>query len=430
MEIKTILKKLPDQPGIYLYYNAQGELVYVGKATSLKDRVRSYFARPGSSRPIEQMLHLVTDIKWQTTDSVLEAVILEAVYIKKYLPVYNVMGKDNKSWNYITVSTDVYPVVDTLRQHDLVRLQQRTGKTVPPQFAEIFGPYPGLNMREALKILRRLFWFSTCQTIKHSKKNPAGRPCFYYQIGQCLGVCTGEITPAAYKRRVIRPFMMFLRGNKQALIKEIEANMKRAAKAEKFEEASRLRDQLKSLLRIHDVALLNKDFFAYPEAAAPGVNDLVVTRIEGYDISNLGASGKVASMVVFDPTGPMKSEYRKFHIKTVVGQSDVDSLDEVIRRRLRHTEWSMPEVFLIDGGPPQVNRVVSVLQSLGVNIPVVGIAKGPERKRNDFFLGNKDRAFVRWVSEHQELLIRVRDEAHRFAITFQRTTRKLPKPRG
>ena len=150
MEIKDILKKLPDQPGVYLYYNAQGELVYVGKATSLKDRVRSYFARPSNSRPIEQMLHLVTDIKWKTTDSVLEAVILESVYIKKYLPVYNVLGKDNKSWNYLTISRDPYPVVETLRQHDLARLQQRTGQDVPPQFAEIFGPYPGLNMKEAL----------------------------------------------------------------------------------------------------------------------------------------------------------------------------------------------------------------------------------------------------------------------------------------
>lgn len=427
MEIKEILKKLPDQPGVYLYYNAQGELVYVGKATSLKDRVRSYFARPGTSRPIEQMLHLVTDIKWKTTDSVLEAVILESVYIKKYLPVYNVIGKDNKSWNYITISNDEYPVVATLRQHDLVRLQQRTGKSVPPEFTEIFGPYPGLNMAAALKILRRLFWFSTCQKIKHTKKNPAGRPCFYYQIGECLGVCTGEISAEEYKRRVIRPLTMFLRGNKQALIKDIEKNMKRASKQENYEEAGRLRDQLKALLRIHDVALLSKDFFAYPEVPAPGTNDLRVTRIEGYDISNLGASGKVASMVVFDNAGPIKSEYRKFHIKTVSGQSDVDSLDEVIRRRLRHGDWSMPEVFLIDGGPPQVNRVVSILQSLGVSVPVVGIAKGPERKRNDFFLGNKDRAFVRWVSEHQELLIRVRDEAHRFAITFQRSTRKLKK---
>lgn len=426
MEIKETLKKLPDQPGVYLYYSASKELIYVGKATSLKNRVKSYFIGKRTSRPIEQMMYQVVDIKWEVTDSVLEAVILESVYIKKYLPRYNVLGKDNKSWNYLTISKDIYPVVDTLRQHDLAQLQQRTGESVPPQFVEIFGPYPGLNMRETMKILRRLFWFSSCQKTKRGKKDVPGKPCFYYQIGECLGVCTGEITPAEYTQRVIKPLVLFLRGNKKVLLREIEKQMSRASRQENFEEARRLRDQLKALLRIHDVALLNKDFFVDPDVSVPGANgELIVSRIEGYDISNLGASGKVASMVVFNGAGPMKSQYRKFHIKEVIGQSDVDSLDEVIRRRVRHSEWPLPQVFLIDGGAPQVNRVVRVLRDLQVIVPVVGIAKGPERKRNDFFLGSKEKSFVLWVSTHQPLLIAVRDEAHRFAITFQRSTRKL-----
>lgn len=426
MKLTEILKKLPDQPGVYLYYSATKELIYVGKATSLKNRVKSYFVGKRTARPIEQMMHQVVDIKWQVTDSVLEAVILESVYIKKYLPRYNVLGKDSKSWNYLTISNDTYPVVETLRQHDLVQLQQRTGKALPPQFEEIFGPYPGLNMRETLKILRRLFWFSTCQKNKRNKKDVAGKPCFYYQIGECLGVCTGEIIPAEYQTRVIKPLTLFLRGNKKAVIKEIELQMKRAAKQEDFEEARRLRDQLKALLRIHDVALLNKDFFTDPDLSVPGANgELIVTKIEGYDISNLGASGKVASLVVFDSSGPIKSQYRKFHIKEVIGQSDVDSLDEVIRRRVRHPELPLPEVFLIDGGAPQVNRVVRVLRDLQIIVPVVGIAKGPERKRNDFYLGSKEKSFIKWVNTHQSLLVAVRDEAHRFAITFQRSTRKL-----
>lgn len=426
MNLSETLKKLPDQPGVYLYYSGTKELIYVGKATSLKSRVKSYFNGTRTSRPIEQMMHQVVEIKWEVTDSVLEAVILESVYIKKYLPRYNVLGKDNKSWNYVTISNDTYPVVETLRQHDLAQLQQRTGASVPPQFAEIFGPYPGMNMRETMKILRRLFWFSSCQKNKRGKKDAPGKPCFYYQIGECLGVCTGEITPAEYRARVIKPLVLFLRGNKKAVIKTIESQMKQAARREQFEEARRLRDQMKALLRIHDIALLNKDFFVDPDLSVPGANgELMVNRIEGYDISNLGAGGKVASMVVFNGSGPMKSQYRKFHIKEVIGQSDVDSLDEVIRRRVRHPEWSFPQVFLIDGGAPQVNRVVRVLHDLGVGVPVVGIAKGPERKRNDFFLGSKEKSFVRWVSAHQPLLIAVRDEAHRFAITFQRSTRKL-----
>jgi len=150
-----------------------------------------------------------------------------------------------------------------------------------------------------------------------------------------------------------------------------------------------------------------------------------VQRIEGYDISNLGSTGKVGSMVVFNNREALKSEYRKFKIKTVVGQSDVDSLKEVLERRLKHTEWQYPDIFLIDGGKPQVNAAMQILKKNKINIPLVGIAKGPERKRNDFIFGVKDREFIKFVNENQDLLIRVRDEAHRFAITFQRSLRRL-----
>jgi excinuclease ABC subunit C len=149
--------------------------------------------------------------------------------------------------------------------------------------------------------------------------------------------------------------------------------------------------------------------------------------VEGYDISNLGATDKVGSMVVFNKAGPVKSQYRKFTIKTVEGQSDVDCLAEVLERRLNHIEWLLPRVFLIDGGRPQVNKVSEVLKRRGVGIPVIGIAKGSERKRNDIILGDKDPEVIAWVSTHKLLLIKVRDEAHRFAITFNRSKRKLSK---
>ena len=416
MDSKNILNKLPDTPGIYLYYNAAGELVYVGKATSLKNRVRSYFIGKKTVRPIEQMLHEVADIKWKMTNSVLEAVILEAVYIKNHHPKYNVLGKDNKSWNYITISNHSYPIVGTLRQHELEQNK--------PEFRALFGPYPGLNTREVMKILRRLFYFSTCQK---EKKKSTGKPCFYYQLGQCLGVCTGEITPREYTKKVIKPLVLFLEGKKQTVMRTIERDMKLASKNQEYEEAARLRNQLHALDKIQDVALINKDFFAFDFADRKiSVNDPFSNpRIEGYDISNLGATGKVGSMVVFNKMGPLKSQYRKFKIRTVVGQSDVDSLDEMIRRRLRHAEWPFPTIFLIDGGAPQVNRVVKILKELKIAIPVVGIAKGPERKRNDFYLGNKSRVVVQWVSKNQALLIKVRDEAHRFAITYQRSLRRL-----
>jgi len=275
-----------------------------------------------------------------------------------------------------------------------------------------FGPFPGLKTKETLRLLQNLFFISTCAP---SQK----RPCLYYQMGQCLGVCTGEISGREYRSRVIQPLIKFLSGRKKMVLMDLEKKMKQASKEENFEEAARLRDQLSSLQKIQDMALLNKDF----------VIDKIREqekgkRIEGYDISNLGASGKVGSMVVFDLNGPIKSEYKKFNIKTVVGQSDVDCLKEVLTRRLLHADWPLPDVFLVDGGLPQVNAAKAVLRDAKVELPIIGIAKGPKRKRNDFFVvGGKD--IGEWVEKNQELLIRVRDESHRFAINFQRQKRKL-----
>lgn len=408
--IKDKIKNLPNSPGIYLFYVGK-KLVYVGKATSLKSRVRSYFS--GSKkleRPIEQMIHLVSSIKHIKTDSVLEAVLLEGAYIKKYRPKYNILWRDDKSWNYVVISKDDFPKVSTLRQHEFKQLSSAQKSKM---FAYVFGPYPGLKTKEAMKILFRLFYISSC-------KPNTGKQCLYYQMGQCLGVCTGEISSKEYKKRVIKPLILFLKGNKKMLIKNLQKEMKLYSGKSDFEEAARIRDQIKSLKRIQDVTLINKSFL---EEAFE--RDSV--RIEGYDISNLGTTDKVGSMVVFDESGPVKKEYRKFNIKTVEGQSDVDCLEEVIRRRLKHNEWAMPNVFLIDGGKPQVNRVAKVLKGLHISIPVVGIAKGAKRDKNEFIIPTASKNFIKWVESNRELLIKTRDEAHRFAISFNRSKRKIKR---
>jgi excinuclease ABC subunit C len=243
-------------------------------------------------------------------------------------------------------------------------------------------------------------------------------------MGKCLGVCTKEITPELYKEKVINPLKMFLRGHKKRLVKQIEKDMLIAAKEEQFEEAARLRDQLKQLQKIQDMTLINQSFFDYNIGAR--TNEIV--KVEAYDISNLGATGKVGSMVVSMYGEPDKSQYRKFKIRGVDGQSDVDCMEEVIRRRLKHHEWRFPELFLIDGGKPQVNRVQKIFDELDINIPIVGIAKGPDRKKDEFTFSNKrTRDLTKWIQSHQEELIKLRDEAHRFAITYQRKLRKLKK---
>ncbi len=423
----------PDISGIYLFYNNEKELIYVGKATSLKNRVQSYFRIQRATRPIESMMHEVVSIDYKTTDSVLEAVILEAQYIKTYVPKYNVLGKDNRSWNYFWITKDLYPKVKTFRQHEyqIAKKDKNFDET-------LFGPYPGLNTTAALKILRSLFRFSSCTPPMQENFSP--RPCFYYQIDQCLGVCLGKISPAEYKRKVIEPLILFLKGKKKILIQQLERKMQRASKEENFEEASRLRDQLKSLSKIQDINLINRDMVEVEQAQLSKQNQshFFVDRIEGYDISNLGITGKVGSMVVFDSVQPVKSQYRRFKIRTVEGQSDVDCLEEILQRRFGHTEWPLPQVVLIDGGLPQVNRAERVLEQMGVLLPLVGIAKGRDRKKNQFIfpvswgkgLGTEKNGlsrsdFVLWVNENKQLLIQVRDEAHRFAIAYQRSTRKL-----
>ncbi len=446
---------LPDEPGVYLFYNKRREIVYVGKATSLKNRVRSYFAPQGSARPIEWLFHEVVDLKTEKTASVLEAIILESIYIKKFQPVYNVIGKDDKSWNYLVMSNEMYPTLRAIREHDLEGKyrSEAIGFTREPSdrltgamkkdFLYLFGPFPGLNAKATMQILRRLFYFSTCQQRRSGKKNSVhtrslhrgwhGRgPCFYYQIKQCLGVCTGEITPKEYQQKVIRPLVLFLKGKKMSVIRTLEKEMKVAVRREDFEEAARVRDQLSHLERIEDVALMNASFFS--DQSASGGSGGRMKKIEGYDISNLGSTGAVGSMAVFVFGEPDKSQYRRFRIKTVVGQSDVDCLEEVIRRRLRHADWPLPNLFLIDGGKPQVNRIQKVFKECSVHIPIVGIAKGPERKRNDILIANdssfgsndaNNRIMIRWIQNNQNLLIRVRDEAHRFALVYQRKTRQL-----
>ena len=448
-KIKKQFVKIPDAPGIYLFYNSKKQLLYVGKATSLKNRVKSYFSGQRTTRPIEEMIHEVVDIKWKETDSVLEAIILEGEYIKNKKPKYNVLWKDDKSWNYIVITKDDYPRIETLRSHDYVRttppgageLYEHTNfDTVGKKYKYVFGPYPGLNARATMKILRRLFFISTC--------NPnQKRPCLYYEMKQCLGVCTGDITAKEYRQKVIRPLATFLGGRKKQLIKSLEIKMRKASREENFEEAGRLRNQIGRLQHIHDIALLNKEFIGNKIGNWKlEIGNYEPRRIEGYDISNLGESGKVGSMVTFVNGEPDKNLYRRFKIKTVKGQSDVDCLEEVLQRRLKHDEWFLPDLFLVDGGKPQVNRAKKVLLSYNVEVPLVGIAKGPSRKKNEFVFANDytnddanytnndgasdtntkfSRELVKWVNNNQSLLIQVRDEAHRFAIAYQRKLRRL-----
>jgi excinuclease ABC subunit C len=415
--------KLPDEPGVYLMKNAAGEVIYVGKATSLKRRVSSYFQGDRTDDRGERIAQMVGDI-WSidyiVKPTVIEALILEANLIKHYFPPYNIKDKDNKSFLYLVITKEDFPKPLLVRGTDL-------GDDAVKQFKAVFGPYTSPRaLRAALDLIRRAFPWSTCDSPKPQRpatspqrRNP--KPCFYYHLRQCPGVCIGAISKKDYGK-IIRDLIKFFEGKKDGILTSYKRQMKAAAKAKRFEEAAELRNKIFFLEHIQDIAILKRedaDIDKIREGEAP-VN--VFGRIEGYDISNISGTSSVSSMVVFEDGAPAKAEYRKFRIKTVAGSNDVASIKETLMRRFRNP-WRKPDLILIDGGLPQVNAALEVTRHLSLGIPVVGLAKGPDRKKDDLICNHNHVDICRVCERHKDLLVKVRDEAHRFAIKFHRQVR-------
>jgi len=407
MNSRTLYGHLSDTPGVYLMKGAQGEILYVGKAANLKRRVSSYFTRPHDYR-IQKMVSLVKKVDYRKTDTALEALILEAELIKRYQPPYNVLEKDDKSFLYVELTKEKFPRVLLVRGKSLA-----TGRR--------FGPFVyGASIREALKILRKIFPY-TVHTAATSDKRQVTRPCFDYQIGLCPGTCIDAISGKDYRKN-IKNLILIFEGKKKRVLKSLEKEMKQASKNLEFEKAAVLRRQIFGLKHIQDVALISESPLVASGQSLPAGRQGIVAgyRIEGYDISNISGTSAVGSMVVFEGGGPNKSEYRKFKIQTIHQSDDVGMLREVLHRRFspRHLNggWRIPDLILIDGGLGQVNAARQVILEAGLRIPIIGIAKGPTRKKNEF-VG----AIPHGVAE--KTLIRVRDEAHRFAIAYHRTLR-------
>ena len=393
-------KSLPETPGVYLMKDAGGRILYVGKAGNLRRRVSSYFERPHDVR-IQTLVGRIAAIDHRDTDTAIEALILEAELIRKFSPPFNVKEKDDKSFLYIEITKDKFPRVLLVR-----------GRDIAGKIGKRFGPFTSASSaREALKFLRKIFPWSTHDP---DRIGTFKRPCFDYEIGLCPGTCVGRVTRADYMKN-IGHLKLFLEGKKARVVKNLEKEMARVSKKLEFEKAMKLRHQIFALKHIEDTA-----FISDSEIVMPKASDLAVSpfRIEGYDISNISGTSAVGSMVVFENGRPNKNEYRKFKIRTVVGPNDVGMLTEVLERRFRHAGWRLPDLVLIDGGVPQTNAAYRVMRAAGLKIPMVGLAKGPERKRNDI---------VGAVPKNVSLktLIQVRDEAHRFAIGYHKALRRV-----
>lgn len=405
--IKIKNKKLPDEPGVYIMRDNNGEIIYVGKATSLKKRVMSYFTKAHDDKTA-RLVQEIKRIDYQITPSTLEALILEANLIKKYLPKFNVREKDDKSFLYLVITNGDFPRPQLIRGLELKKAGEK-------KFEAVFGPYlSARSLRAALDLIRKMIPYSTCEPGQK-------RPCFYYQIGKCPGVCVGEISKRDYAK-IIRNLILFFQGNKKQVIQNLKKEMKRSSDKQQYEKAAKIRNQIKALEHIHDIALIKRDE-PTPSLGLAGEKVInILGRVEGYDVSLIGGKFAVGSMVVFENGEPAKNEYRKFKIKTISGTNDVAMLKEVISRRFRN-KWLHPDLILVDGGRGQVNAAIDVLKTFKLDIPVVGIAKGITRKKDVFIYDRQDPELKRIVTQFEEILIRVRDEAHRFAVKYHRQLR-------
>lgn len=391
--------------------------MYVGKATSLRSRVKSYFSFSGHRAPersIEEVVDKIAHIKTITTPTVLEAIFKEAEIIRTLQPPYNVLLKDDKSWLWVCFTADEYPRVVLVRGKDLVALGEKVGAVYPRRW----GPFTsGKLVRAALDILREFLPWSDCLPNKK-------RPCFNAQIGRCPGVCTRVITPMQYRQQ-LNKLKLFLDGRRTLLEKQVRREMDSAARTHDFETAATLRNQLFALQHVGDVALVSEMARDTDKRLRSAESGGVSGRIEGYDVSHLAGSGMVASMVVFVNGEPEKNSYRKFAIKNYSRSNDTGALAETLGRRFAHHEWPLPEILFVDGGEAQVAAARAVVRAQKLNIPVVGIAKGPTRKNVRWVYDRKNIALDRVVRLYPHVLVRVRDEAHRFAIGYQRSKRKI-----
>ncbi|MBO8129375.1 MAG: excinuclease ABC subunit UvrC [Peptococcaceae bacterium] len=548
MTLKEKASQLPDQPGVYIYKDAGGNVLYVGKAVSLRNRVRSYFTGAQDNKT-QAMLAKAADIDFIVTGSEIEALILESNLIKEHRPRYNIVLKDDKHYPYIKITVDEeYPRVMKVRQ------QHKDG-------ARYFGPYPAEGaVNDTLRLLKKLFPFRSCRQVKFRNK----RPCLNFHIGRCLGPCTGRVDRETYSA-MIREVCLFLDGRHDDLLRDLTRKMKEASRELNFERAAELRDQIQAIERVvakqnmvstrledqdvlalartsnrSEVVLLPvrkgrligqehfrlkgtagkddaevlrafiKQYYAEASYVPPEVllsiplgeeqkvieewlggrrgsrvhlrvpqrgrkRELVEmacrnaailqeqmalerdagvalaelagmlslpelpARVEGYDISNIQGHQTVGSMVVFEEGRPAPSEYRRFKIRTVQGPDDYASMREMITRRFEKAKQEkqlvdsgqmslrdakfvrLPDLVLIDGGKGQLGAAFDVMHRLGYgDIPVFGLAKEEELL---FQPGRTKPLVLPRDSQALYLLQQVRDEAHRFAVTYHRKER-------
>lgn len=424
MKLETLKNlRLPDKPGVYFFLGPpkrsegglkSGKILYIGKATSLRDRTKSYFSNDLISARgplILDMVFKADTVKWEATDSVLEAIILEANLIKKHQPYYNTKEKDDKSFNYVCITKDSLPQVLVVRGRNLKNLAiqkfSRSSEGGQPDtqkslYSKVFGPFTsGTQLREAMKIIRRIFPYIDATSNKKMSYE------FYHQLGLTPEVGNKELE-IAYKNNIAN-FKLFFEGKKKRVISNFKKEMNEFAKKREFEKANEIKKRIFALMHINDVALLKNENIERVMGNT--------FRIESYDIAHMGGKNMVGVMTVVENGQVDKNEYRKFKIRTQSGSNDTGALTEVLERRLVHTEWKYPNLIVVDGGVAQLNALLKVSKRVGISIPIVSVVKDERHKPKDI-LG--DKALAR---KYEREILLANSESHRFAINYHKNMR-------
>jgi excinuclease ABC subunit C len=425
------LSELPKDPGVYFHKDAKGDIIYVGKAAVLRNRVRQYFQKSRGRDPkTEALVAEIVDVDWMVVESEIEALFLEAEMIRRYMPRYNILLRDDKAMSYIRIDYDSdFPTVSTTRRP-------------LDDGARYFGPYfSTYAVRQSLKLLRRVFPFAT-RRVPGQK-----RATLHYHLGLDPGLEEGRTSLEDYRSN-LRKLISIIQGKRKTIVKELERDMKRAARAKDFEQAAKLRNQLFALQGLNkQVIFSDKEFLDISKDHA--LNELVnllsmakfPQRIEGYDISHMQGTDVVASMVVFTNGVSNKAEYRKFKTK-IDHNNDFYNMNETLKRRLSEKNrkaWGLPSLVLIDGGKGQLDAAIQARDEMGCpGIPFIGLAK-----REEQVVIQKDKSGVTldeaelhrlggFVTESEDFLLvniphntnlvkllqRIRDESHRFAVSY------------
>lgn len=416
--VQDKLKKVPKNPGVYIYRDAKNKIIYVGKAVNLKNRVFSYFRNKNHDPKTEALVSNINDIEWIITESEIEALILESELIKRYKPKYNIDWKDDKNYCYIKITNEDYPRILVIRQ-------------IIDDKATYIGPFVDATaVRLALKTLRKVFPYCTCNL-------PGDKVCLYYHLKLCPGHGAKYISPKEYKKN-IDGLVSYIKGDKAKVKRMLKKRMEEAAKNQEFEKAADIRDRLIALSKIKFKNIFEESDELKADKALNGLRDAlgligIPARIECYDISNISGKMAVGSMVVFKDGLPDRDDYRRFEIKTVKQIDDFAMHREVQKRRFANLEKGkdqsfsqIPDLIIIDGGKGQLSSAEEIIRPLKVQTKVIGLAKRLEEIY--YFEGQNGQGQFKKVtlpenSETKYLLQRIRDEAHRFAITYHRNLR-------